>query len=93
MRDTSWKVRRAAGLALRSVGSPGLLVLKKMLSDHNSFAADMKVYQLDGGLNTIYSAASYSGTWVCSLSFWHSLLRSYKGKTVERIWSKNGSVF
>ncbi len=47
MRDTSWQVRRAAGLALRAVGPPGLLMLKKMRSDANNFAADMARQVLD----------------------------------------------
>jgi len=47
LRDTSWEVRRAAGLALRSVGPPGLLVLRKMRSDANNFAADMARQVLD----------------------------------------------
>jgi hypothetical protein len=47
LRDTSWQVRRAAGLALRSSGSPGLLLLKKMRSDFNNFAADMARQVLD----------------------------------------------
>jgi HEAT repeat protein len=47
MRDTSWQVRRAAGLALRAVGPPGLLVLRKMRSDANNFAADMARQVLD----------------------------------------------
>ncbi|MGD8277844.1 MAG: HEAT repeat domain-containing protein, partial [Gemmatimonadota bacterium] len=47
MRDTSWQVRRAAGLALRAVGPPGLLVLRRMQSDANNFAADMARQVLD----------------------------------------------
>lgn len=47
MRDTSWQVRRSAGLALRAVGPPGLLLLKKMQSDANNFAADMARQVLD----------------------------------------------
>lgn len=47
MRDTSWDVRRSAGLALLGMGSPGMLMLRKMLSDANSFAADMARQVLD----------------------------------------------
>jgi HEAT repeat protein len=47
MRDTSWDVRRAAGLALRDLGSPGVIMLRKMTGDSNNFAADMARQVLD----------------------------------------------
>jgi HEAT repeat protein len=47
MRDTSWDVRRAAGLALRDLGSPGILMLRRMTRDANSFASDMAMQVLD----------------------------------------------
>jgi HEAT repeat protein len=47
MRDTSWEVRRSAALALLALGSPGMLMLRRMLEDANSFAADMARQVLD----------------------------------------------
>jgi HEAT repeat protein len=47
LRDTSWAVRREAGLALRRLGSPGLLVLRRFLNDDDRFAADMAQQVLD----------------------------------------------
>lgn len=41
LRDPSFDVRRASGLALRSFGSPGLLLLGRFRSDKDAFAADM----------------------------------------------------
>jgi hypothetical protein len=41
LRDQSWEVRRAAGLALRSIGSPGLVLLRRSTADRDRFAADM----------------------------------------------------
>lgn len=41
LRDPIWEVRREAGLALRSLGGPGVLYLRRCLSDHDRFAADM----------------------------------------------------
>lgn len=41
LRDTSWDVRREAGLALRAMGSPGILLLRRSLADRDAFAADM----------------------------------------------------
>ncbi|MBR9989399.1 MAG: HEAT repeat domain-containing protein [Gemmatimonadetes bacterium] len=39
--DRSWDVRREAGLALRAMGSPGQLVLRRATREVDSFAADM----------------------------------------------------
>jgi HEAT repeats len=41
LRDSSWDVRRAAGLALRALGAPGMLLLRRALSDGDRFASDM----------------------------------------------------
>jgi hypothetical protein len=47
LRDRSWHVRRAAGLALRDFGAPGLLYLRRSLTDADPFAADMARQLLD----------------------------------------------
>lgn len=47
LRDRSWEVRHAAGLALRDLGSPGLLLLRRSREDDNLFAADMARQVLD----------------------------------------------
>ncbi|HEX7241509.1 MAG TPA: HEAT repeat domain-containing protein [Longimicrobiaceae bacterium] len=47
LRDSAWIVRREAGLALRAVGSPGLLFLRRALDDPDPFAADMARQVLD----------------------------------------------
>jgi hypothetical protein len=47
LRDRAWDVRRAAGLALRELGSPGLLFLRRYQSDPDRFAADMATLVLD----------------------------------------------
>lgn len=41
LRDPSWDVRREAGLALRAMGAPGQMVLRRATSDEDRFAADM----------------------------------------------------
>lgn len=41
LRDQSWEVRRKAGLALRAMGPPGELVLRRATKDDDRFAADM----------------------------------------------------
>jgi hypothetical protein len=41
LRDLSWDVRRASGLALLRLFEPGELVLLRALHDHDRFAADM----------------------------------------------------
>jgi HEAT repeat protein len=55
MRDPSWNVRRAAGLSLRALGSPGVLVLRRMTADRNAFAADMarQVLDLPSGVDEV----------------------------------------
>jgi hypothetical protein len=51
LRDPAWEVRRAAGLALRGLGGPGQLLLRRALADADPFAADMarQVLDLPGG--------------------------------------------
>jgi len=41
LRDSSWDVRRAAALALKALGAPGMLLLRRALSDRDRFASDM----------------------------------------------------
>jgi hypothetical protein len=47
MRDAAWHVRRDAGLALRSIGAPGALFLRRALKGDDPFAADMAQLVLD----------------------------------------------
>ncbi len=47
LRDPAWAVRREAGLALRALGSPGRLLLRRALQDEDAFAADMARQVLD----------------------------------------------
>jgi len=47
LRDQVWEVRREAGLALRALGAPGFLFLRRALNDTNQFAADMARHILD----------------------------------------------
>jgi hypothetical protein len=47
LRDRAWIVRSQSALALRSLGSPGLLYLRKGLSDSDPFAADISRQVLD----------------------------------------------
>jgi HEAT repeat protein len=41
LRDRSWDVRMEASMALRNLGNPGLLILRRFLGDDDRFAADM----------------------------------------------------
>ena len=45
--DRSWRVRREAGIALRSIGAPGLLLLRRALGADDPFAVDMARQALD----------------------------------------------
>lgn len=45
--DPAWDVRRAAGLALRELGAPGLLFLRRGLKSTDPFAAEMARQALD----------------------------------------------
>lgn len=47
LRDRAWIVRSQSALALRALGSPGLLYLRKGLSDEDPFAADIARQVLD----------------------------------------------
>ena len=47
LRDVAWHVRRDAGLALRSIGAPGALFLRRALKGDDAFAADMAQLVLD----------------------------------------------
>lgn len=47
LRDAAWHVRRDAGLALRSIGAPGALFLRRALNSDDRFAADMAQLVLD----------------------------------------------
>jgi HEAT repeat protein len=47
LRDRSWEVRRQAGLALRRLGAPGELLLRRMLADEDRFAGHMARLMLD----------------------------------------------
>jgi hypothetical protein len=47
LRDRAWQVRSAAGLALRDFGAPGILYLRRALTDEDPFAADMARQLLD----------------------------------------------
>jgi hypothetical protein len=47
LHDRAWIARRAAGLALRGLGSAGLLQLRRALRDHDRFAADMARHVID----------------------------------------------
>ena len=41
LRDSSWDVRSASALSLRALGAPGILLLRRALSDHDRFARDI----------------------------------------------------
>jgi hypothetical protein len=47
LRDRTWRVRRESGLALRAIGAPGVLFLRRALKDDDHFAADMAQQVLD----------------------------------------------
>lgn len=47
LRDSAWHVRRDAGLALRSIGAPGALFLRRAIKGDDAFAADMAQLVLD----------------------------------------------
>jgi HEAT repeat protein len=47
MRDSAWRVRKESGLALRSIGAPGTLFLRRALKCDDRFAADMAQQVLD----------------------------------------------
>jgi HEAT repeat protein len=45
--DSAWLVRRESALALRAVGAPGVLLLRRALKGSDAFAADMARLTLD----------------------------------------------
>jgi HEAT repeat protein len=45
--DPSWPVRRQAALALRAIGAPGILFLRRAIKGSDQFAADMSQHILD----------------------------------------------
>lgn len=47
LRDRAFPVRREAALALRRLGAPGMLLLRRALTDANGFASDMARQVLD----------------------------------------------
>ncbi len=47
LRDRTWRVRRDAALALRAIGAPGVLFLRRALKGDDAFAADMAQQILD----------------------------------------------
>jgi HEAT repeat protein len=47
LQDSTWRVRRDAGLALRAIGAPGALFLRRALKGSDLFAADMAQQVLD----------------------------------------------
>lgn len=47
LRDPAWRVRKEAGLALRAIGAPGTLYLRRALKSDDRFAADMAQQVLD----------------------------------------------
>lgn len=47
LQDSAWRVRRNAGLALRALGAPGALFLRRALKGNDPFAADMSQQVLD----------------------------------------------
>ncbi len=49
LEDHAWDVRRSAGLALRSIGAPGVLLLRRATGSADPFAADMARQVLDLG--------------------------------------------
>ena len=47
LRDSTWHVRKEAGLALRAIGAPGTLFLRRAMKGDDRFAADMAQQVLD----------------------------------------------
>ena len=47
LRDRAWDVRREAGLALRALGAPGTLLLRRSLAHADPFTVDMARQILD----------------------------------------------
>jgi HEAT repeat protein len=47
LHDPAWRVRKEAGLALRALGAPGALFLRRAIKNDDRFAADMAQQVLD----------------------------------------------
>ena len=47
LRDPAWEVRRQAALALRALGAPGIVLLRRALVDQDRYARDMARQVLD----------------------------------------------
>lgn len=47
LRDRAWNVRREAALALRALGAPGEILLRRAFNDEDRFAADIARHILD----------------------------------------------
>jgi HEAT repeat protein len=47
LRDPTWPVRRQAALALRAIGAPGVLFLRRAIKEDDHFASDMAQQILD----------------------------------------------
>lgn len=47
LRDSTWRVRREAAFALRALGAPGVLFLRRALKGNDAFASDMAQQILD----------------------------------------------
>ena len=47
LHDPSWRVRNEAAMALRAIGGPGALFLRRALTENDSLAADMAQLVLD----------------------------------------------
>jgi len=47
LRDPTWPVRRQAALALRAIGAPGVLFLRRAIKEEDRFASDMAQQILD----------------------------------------------
>ena len=47
LRDSTWRVRRESAFALRAIGAPGALFLRRALKGDDAFAADMAQQILD----------------------------------------------
>jgi len=58
LRDSAWDVRLAAGLGLRSLGSPGILMLRRALTDEDKFAREMARQVMEIPASALARAAS-----------------------------------
>ena len=56
--DPAWTIRQQAGMALRSIGAPGVLFLRRSLSDADPLVADMARHVLDLPDSAVQALAS-----------------------------------